>query len=51
MGRNIWQNDHPVAMITAIRAIVHENATVKEAVQVFNENKVQRPEIKTRITR
>lgn len=39
MGRNIWQNDNPVAMIKSIRAIVHENATVKEAVHVFNENK------------
>ncbi|MDA4112291.1 MAG: 3-hydroxy-5-phosphonooxypentane-2,4-dione thiolase, partial [Thaumarchaeota archaeon] len=28
MGRNIWQNDNPVAMIKAIRAVVHENATV-----------------------
>ncbi len=39
MGRNIWKNDNPVAMIKAIRAIVHENATVKEAKQVFDENK------------
>lgn len=39
MGRNIWQNDHPVAVIKAIRAIVHEKATVKEAQQVFEENK------------
>jgi putative autoinducer-2 (AI-2) aldolase len=37
MGRNIWQNDHPVAMIKAIRAIVHEDATVKEAIEVFNQ--------------
>ena len=29
MGRNIWQNDHPVAMIKAVRAIVHQNVTVK----------------------
>ncbi|MDA4118251.1 MAG: 3-hydroxy-5-phosphonooxypentane-2,4-dione thiolase [Thaumarchaeota archaeon] len=36
MGRNIWQNDNPVAMIQAIRAIVHEGATVKEALDVFN---------------
>jgi len=36
MGRNIWQNDHPVAMIKGIRAIVHEGATVKEASAVFN---------------
>ena len=41
MGRNIWQNDHPVAMIKAIRAIVQENATLKEAVQLFNEEKTK----------
>ena len=35
MGRNIWQNDHPVAMIKAIRAIVHEGATAKEASDIF----------------
>lgn len=39
MGRNIWQNDHPVAMIKAIRAIVHEGATVREAEEVFEEGK------------
>jgi len=42
MGRNIWQNDNPVAMIKGIRAVVHENATVREATQVFNENKAVR---------
>jgi putative autoinducer-2 (AI-2) aldolase len=36
MGRNIWQSDFPVAMIRAIRAIVHENKTVKEAYELFN---------------
>lgn len=36
MGRNIWQNDHPIAMIKAIRAIVHEGASVKEANELFN---------------
>ncbi|KPK40474.1 MAG: autoinducer 2 aldolase [Omnitrophica WOR_2 bacterium SM23_29] len=35
MGRNIWQSQHPVAMIKAIRAIVHENASVKEAHDLF----------------
>ncbi len=39
MGRNIWQNDHPVAMIRAIRAIVHEGATVKEASEMFDQAK------------
>ncbi len=31
MGRNIWQSSNPVGMIKAIRAIVHESASVKEA--------------------
>lgn len=35
LGRNIWQNDHPVAMIKAIRAIVHESATPNVAEKVF----------------
>jgi 3-hydroxy-5-phosphonooxypentane-2,4-dione thiolase len=41
MGRNIWQNEHPVAMIKAIRAIVQENATVREAEKIFEENKTK----------
>lgn len=39
MGRNIWQNDHPVAVIKAINAIVHEGATTKEALELFNASK------------
>ncbi len=37
MGRNIWQNDHPVAMIRAIRAIVHDNASAKVAHELYRE--------------
>lgn len=35
MGRNIWQSDYPVAMIKAVKAIVHQKATVKEAHEIF----------------
>jgi putative autoinducer-2 (AI-2) aldolase len=35
LGRNVWQNDHPVAIARALRAIIHENATVKEAHDLF----------------
>ena len=35
MGRNIWQNDHPVAMLRAIRSIVHENNSPKQAHDFF----------------
>ncbi len=42
MGRNIWQSDYPVPMIKAIRAIVHEKATVKEAAAVLRAAKEKR---------
>lgn len=35
MGRNIWQNDYPVAIIRAIRSIVHENNKPKQAHELF----------------
>lgn len=39
MGRNIFQSDYPVAMIKAVRAIVHKNTSVEEAYDLFNELK------------
>ena len=39
LGRNVWQHDDPVAMIKALRAIVHENATVEEAEGIFQTEK------------
>ena len=35
LGRNVWQHDFPVAMIRAIRFIVHENGTAQEANELF----------------
>jgi putative autoinducer-2 (AI-2) aldolase len=35
MGRNIWQNPHPVAMIKAIRAVVHENVDPENALEMY----------------
>jgi putative autoinducer-2 (AI-2) aldolase len=35
MGRNIFQSESPVAMIQAVRAIVHKNASVDEAYELF----------------
>lgn len=39
LGRNVWQNPNPVAMVKALRAIIHENATDKQAHEIFNETK------------
>lgn len=36
MGRNIWQSRWPVAVVSAIRHIVHEKATAKKALDLFN---------------
>ena len=36
MGRNIFQSSNPVSMIQAVNAIVHKNATPKEAIEIFN---------------
>ena len=39
MGRNIWQNDHPIPMIKTVRAIVHEGMNPKEAHNLFESMK------------
>jgi 3-hydroxy-5-phosphonooxypentane-2,4-dione thiolase len=36
LGRNIWQTEHPVAAMRAIRGIVHDNLTPKEAEDLYN---------------
>ncbi|PKN88837.1 MAG: 3-hydroxy-5-phosphonooxypentane-2,4-dione thiolase [Deltaproteobacteria bacterium HGW-Deltaproteobacteria-1] len=41
MGRNIFQSDAPVAMIKAVRAVVHDNATPAEAMDLYNALKNQ----------
>jgi putative autoinducer-2 (AI-2) aldolase len=35
MGRNIWQSPNPIGMIKAIRAIVHEGSSVKDAAKLL----------------
>jgi len=39
MGRNIWQNNNPVGMMKAVRAVVHKNASPAEALEIYNKNK------------
>lgn len=38
LGRNVWQNKHPIAIAKALRAIVHEKANVKKAQEIFKAN-------------
>ena len=43
MGRNIWQSEHPVAMIKAVRSIVHANNTVDKAYEMFKQLSKESP--------
>jgi putative autoinducer-2 (AI-2) aldolase len=35
MGRNIFQSEAPVAMVQAVRAVVHHNETPKKALDLY----------------
>ncbi len=37
LGRNVWQNPHPVPMMRALNAIIHKNATPQEAKELYQE--------------
>ena len=41
MGRNIFQAEDPVAMIQAVRAVVHDNETPEKAYDLYNTLKKQ----------
>ena len=35
MGRNIFQSESPIAMLKAVQAVVHDNASVDHAYKLF----------------
>ncbi len=39
MGRNIFQSENPVGMIKAINAVVHKNASVDDAFNIYEKEK------------
>ena len=42
MGRNIFQSEDPVAMIQAVKAVVHDNETPEKAFDLYNTIKNQK---------
>jgi 3-hydroxy-5-phosphonooxypentane-2,4-dione thiolase len=46
LGRNVWQSPHPVAMAKALRAIVHDQASVKQAHEILKQTKENKPKAK-----
>lgn len=41
MGRNIFQAENPLAMLRAVRKVVHEKASAKEAFQFYTDSKAK----------
>ncbi len=39
LGRNVWQSAHPAAMAKALRAIVHDEVSAKQAYETFKKAK------------
>ncbi len=39
LGRNVWRHPHPVAMMKALRAVVHDGATPDDALGIFEASK------------
>jgi putative autoinducer-2 (AI-2) aldolase len=37
LGRNVWQNRHPVPMMRALHAVIHNNAEPKEAQELYHD--------------
>ena len=37
LGRNVWQNPHPVAMMRALNGIIHEGLNPKQAMDLYRE--------------
>jgi putative autoinducer-2 (AI-2) aldolase len=35
LGRNVWQSAHPIAMAKALRAVVHDKVSVRQAHEIF----------------
>jgi putative autoinducer-2 (AI-2) aldolase len=42
LGRNVWQSPHPAAIAQALRAIVHDQASVQQAHEIFQEAKANK---------
>ena len=42
LGRKIWQNDYPVAMIKAMKAIIHKKAAPAEAQDIYTKEKEEK---------
>lgn len=42
LGRNVWQNPHPVPIMSALHSIIHKNSSVEEALEIFTSLKKEK---------
>ncbi|MFH1627897.1 MAG: 3-hydroxy-5-phosphonooxypentane-2,4-dione thiolase LsrF, partial [Pseudomonadota bacterium] len=35
LGRNVWQSPHPVPVMKALNAVIHDGATPRQALDLF----------------
>jgi putative autoinducer-2 (AI-2) aldolase len=42
LGRNVWQSPHPVAVMRALNAVIHDQATPEQALDLFESIKNQK---------
>ena len=43
LGRNVWQSTNPVAMAKALRAIIHDDVSVKQAHEILKQTQENKP--------
>jgi putative autoinducer-2 (AI-2) aldolase len=51
MGRNIFQSEHPVAMIQAVGAVVHKKEKPEKAYQLYQQLKARNVPDRSRLAR
>jgi len=44
MGRNVFQSEHPAAMLAAVRAVVHDGLTAEDAFEFYQQLSFERSE-------
>ena len=44
LGRNVWQHPHPLAVMKALNAVIHQGATPEQALDLFETTLAENPE-------
>ena len=39
LGRNVWKHEHPVPMMKALKAVIHNNGTPQDALEIYEQSK------------